>query len=118
MAPRRGLLDGGEDRYGLMSFGTKDIFIMRRKIRYWQKQFKQRHLFGGLMVLLLMCVITKFILMNMFSDQLDLDTAIPSNVVQDEPSPNNWPVNAKNYPSHILYHCHIRSSNFHNVRVI
>lgn len=91
---RRGLLDGGtEERYGLMSFGNKDMFPMRRKIRHWHKNFKRRHLFWALMVLVFMSVFTKFLLLNMFSDQLDMNPQIHSNVVEDDPSsPNTLPV--------------------------
>ncbi|WJX64101.1 O-fucosyltransferase 19, variant 2 [Trifolium repens] len=91
MAPRRGLLDGVEEHYGLMSPGsTKDIFHIRRKIRFWQRKLKQRHIFGGLIVLIFMCVLIKFILLNMIFRQLDLDPMIHSKVVEDhKPSPNN-----------------------------
>jgi hypothetical protein len=107
MAPRRGLLDGVEEHYGLMSPGsTKDIFHIRRKIRFWQRKLKQRHIFGGLIVLIFMCVLIKFILLNMFFRQLDLDPMIHSNVVEDhKPSPNNLSVNEK-FIHEILCHYH------------
>ena len=94
MAPKRGLLDGGvEEHYGLMSFGnSKDIFPkLRRKIKhYWQKKFKRRHVFCGLIVLVFMSMLTKFLLLTIFSDQLDLDPNIHSNLMQDKPSPTNF----------------------------
>lgn len=93
MAPRRGLLDGVEEHYGLMSFGTKDIFRIRRKIRLWHKKFKRQHIFGGLMVLIFVCMLSKFLLLNMFSEQLDLDPVIHLNAVEGEHSPKNLPVN-------------------------
>lgn len=84
---RRGLLEGTEDRYGLMSrLGTRDMIPMRRKIRHWQKQFKRRHMFWGLMVLVFMCVLTKFVLLNMFSDQLEWEPVIHSNLLEHKPS--------------------------------
>ncbi|XP_058744853.1 O-fucosyltransferase 19-like [Vicia villosa] len=113
MAPRRGLLDGAEEHYGLMSFGTKDIFRIRRKIRLWHKKFKRRHIFGGLMVLIFVCMLSKFLLLNMFSEQLDLDPVIHSNAVEDEHSPKKIPTleiwkhpNSENY-----YNCMGRAKN-------
>lgn len=95
MAPRRGLLDGAEEHYGLMSFGTKDIFRIRRKIRLWQKKFKRQHLFGGLIVLIFVCMLTKILLLNIYSDQLDLNSVAHSNAMKDEHSPKFLPVNIK-----------------------
>ena len=93
---RRGLLDGTEQRYGLMSSSMRGMSSTRRKIRHWQKLFRLklgRHMFLGLMVLVFMCVLTKFVLLNMFSDQLTLDPEIHANLVKHYvPSPNNSPV--------------------------
>ncbi|RZC26699.1 O-fucosyltransferase 19 [Glycine soja] len=92
---RRGLLDGTEQRYGLMSSSMRGMSSTRRKIRHWQKLFRLklgRHMFLGLMVLVFMCVLTKFVLLNMFSDQLTLDPEIHANLVKHYvPSPNNSP---------------------------
>jgi len=94
---RRGLLDGTEERYGLMSSSMRGMSSTRRKIiRDWQKLFRLklgRHMFLALMVLVFMCVLTKFVLLNMFSDQLTLDPEIHANLVKHYvPSPNNSPV--------------------------
>ncbi|KAG5053015.1 hypothetical protein JHK87_005213 [Glycine soja] len=93
---RRGLLDGTEQRYGLMSSSMRGMSSTRRKIRHWQKLFRLklgRHMFLGLMVLVFMCVLTKFVLLNMFSDQLTLDPEIHANLVKHYvPSPNNSPI--------------------------
>ncbi|KAK7300553.1 hypothetical protein RJT34_11399 [Clitoria ternatea] len=81
---RRGLLDGTDERYGLMSSGMRGMSSIRRKIRHWYRQFRLklgRHMFWGLMVLIFMCMLTKFVLLNIFSDQLDLAHVTHSNVV-------------------------------------
>ncbi|KAE9596172.1 putative GDP-fucose protein O-fucosyltransferase [Lupinus albus] len=81
----RGLLDGTEERHGLMLFGMSS---MQRKTRHYQKLFRLRlgrRVFWALMVLVFMCVVTKFVLFNMFSDQLHLNPLIPSNMVEDKP---------------------------------
>ncbi|XP_029130303.1 O-fucosyltransferase 19 [Cajanus cajan] len=91
---RRGLLDGPEERYGLMSSGMRGMSSTRRKIRHWQKLFRLklgRHMFWSLMILVFMCVLTKFVLLNMFSDQLALDPITHANVVKHVPSPNKSP---------------------------
>ncbi|KAL1348362.1 hypothetical protein AAHE18_07G075200 [Arachis hypogaea] len=70
----RGLLEGGEERHGLLSMCS-----VRHRIRHWQKlcRMKQgRHMFWGLIVLLLMCFLLKFLLMHIFSHQLDVHRAI------------------------------------------
>lgn len=92
---RRGLSDGSEERYGLMSSGIKGMSSTRRKIRHWQKLFRLklgRHMFLGLMILIFMCVLTKFVLLNMFSDQLTLDPIIHANMGKNIRSPNKSPV--------------------------
>ncbi|CAJ1970972.1 unnamed protein product [Sphenostylis stenocarpa] len=75
---RRSLLDGTEERYGLMSSGMRGMSSTRRKIRHWQKLFRLqlgRHMFFALMVLVCLCMLAKFVLfMNMSSDPLALDT--------------------------------------------
>ncbi|QHO27392.1 uncharacterized protein DS421_7g207610 [Arachis hypogaea] len=80
----RGLLEGGEERHGLLSMCS-----VRHRIRHWQKlcRMKQgRHMFWGLIVLLLMCFLLKFLLMHIFSHQLDVHRAIRSNIVQHKNS--------------------------------
>ncbi|KAG4953329.1 hypothetical protein JHK87_038923 [Glycine soja] len=93
---RRGLLDGTEERYGLMSSSMRGMSSTRRKIiRDWQKLFRLklgRHMFLALMVLVFMCVLTKFVLLNMLFDQLALDPVIHANLVKHVPSPNKSPI--------------------------
>jgi len=100
----RSLLDGTEERYGLMSSSMRGMSSTRRKIRHWQKLFKLklgRHMFWGLMVLVFMCVIAKFVLLNMFSEQLDLDPVNHANVVKHVPSPKKSPVH--NNLFHVIF---------------
>ncbi|KAL2583235.1 hypothetical protein AAZV13_14G058400 [Glycine max] len=114
---RRGLLDGTEERYGLMSSSMRGMSSTRRKIiRDWQKLFRLklgRHMFLALMVLVFMCVLTKFVLLNMLFDQLALDPVIHANLVKHVPSPNKSPTlkiwkhpNSDNY-----YKCMDRSES-------
>ena len=114
---RRGLLDGTEERYGLMSSSMRGMSSTRRKIRHWQKLFRLklgRHMFLGLMVLVFMCVLTKFVLLNMLFDQLALDPVIHANLVKHVPSPNKSPV--YNYLFYVIFFtpfcCYIFFMNF------
>ncbi|XP_028792773.1 O-fucosyltransferase 19-like [Neltuma alba] len=83
---RRVVLEGGtEDRYG-----TRSTASFRRKIHHCRKLFRLhtgRRLSWALLFLAFMCVLVKFVLLNMLF-QLGLDPSIRSNVVQDIPSPS------------------------------
>jgi len=83
------MLEGTEEPYGLISFGMRGMSSTRRKIRHWQKILKLKlglHMFLGLMVLVFMCVIAKFVLLNVLSEQLEFEPFNHTNVVKHLPS--------------------------------
>ncbi|KAF7816366.1 O-fucosyltransferase 19-like [Senna tora] len=88
---RRGLLEGGtEERYGIM----RSTSSLPRKIRHWRKYFRfktGRRLFWAFMILAFMCVLLKFVLLNMLV-QLRLNPSFRSNVVRDLPSSPKLPI--------------------------
>lgn len=97
--------EGTEERHGLMSSGIRGMSSPQRKLRHWQKVLRLklgRHMFWGLMVLVFMCVIAKFVLLNMFSEQLDFDPINRTNVVKHLPSPTKSPV--YNILFHLLFY--------------
>ncbi|KOM46946.1 hypothetical protein LR48_Vigan07g065000 [Vigna angularis] len=116
MLTRRNMSEGTEERHGLMSSGIRGM-SPRRKIRHWQKLFRLklgRHMFWGLMVLVFMCVIAKFVLLNMFSEQLDFDPINHTNVLKHLPSPTKSPTfKIWKHPDSNNYHKCIDSANGH-----